>query len=199
MCSRLISAVYTAGCSWLPSVPAIHAGFRVRRWGTFHPDAKTLCFHCHEPCSVEKTYRSLMVAVMGAVKQCADLYRQPHKPQAGKAFIQGCRLCHEHHTDTRRSRSPSAGHALYFQGYRVARIAEMLGEKVEPFTAGKNATSGVTMGRWIRAAHHRRTLLPAHYEGAQRREDFKEIDLLARQSERHARIGSLTMAATKPT
>ncbi len=140
-----------------------------------------------------------MVAVMGAVKQCAVFDRQPHKPQAGKAFIQGCRFVHEHHTDTRRSRSPSAGHAAVFQGYRVARIAEMLGEKVATVTAGKNATSGVTMGRWIRCSHHRRTLLPAHYEGAQRRERFKEIDLLARQSERHARIGKFTMAATKPT
>ncbi|KFV21530.1 hypothetical protein GS40_15985 [Escherichia coli] len=42
---------------------------------------------------------------------------------------------------------------LYFQGYRVARIAEMLGEKVATVHSWKkNATSGVTMGRWIRCS-----------------------------------------------
>lgn len=41
---------------------------------------------------------------------------------------------------------------LYFQGYRVARIAEMLGEKVSTVHSWKNATSGVTMGRWIRCS-----------------------------------------------
>lgn len=41
---------------------------------------------------------------------------------------------------------------LYFQGYRVARIAEMLGEKVATVHSWKNATSGVTMGRLIRCS-----------------------------------------------
>lgn len=41
---------------------------------------------------------------------------------------------------------------LYFQGYRVARIAEMLGEKVATVHSWKIATSGVTMGRWIRCS-----------------------------------------------
>ncbi len=41
---------------------------------------------------------------------------------------------------------------LYFQGYRVARIAEMLGEKVATVHSWKNATSGVTMGLWIRCS-----------------------------------------------
>lgn len=60
---------------------------------------------------------------------------------------------------------------LYFQGYRVARIAEMLGEESCNRSQLEEARQ---MGRlWAAgsdAAHHRRTLLPAHYEGAERRE-----------------------------
>ena len=41
---------------------------------------------------------------------------------------------------------------LYFQGYRVARIAEMLGEKVANRSQLKKRDKGVTMGRWIRCS-----------------------------------------------
>jgi uncharacterized protein YjcR len=41
---------------------------------------------------------------------------------------------------------------LYFQGYRVARIAEMLGEKVATVHSWKKRDKWGDYGRWIRCS-----------------------------------------------
>lgn len=79
---------------------------------------------------------------------------------------------------------------LYFQGYRVARIAEMLGEKVATVHSWKKRDKWSDYGpldqmQLTTAARYCQLIMKEHKEG----KDFKEIDLLARQSERHARIG----------
>ena len=79
---------------------------------------------------------------------------------------------------------------LYFQGYRVARIAEMLGEKVATVHSWKKRDKWGDYGpldqmQFTTAARYCQLIMKEHKEG----KDFKEIDLLARQSERHARIG----------
>lgn len=79
---------------------------------------------------------------------------------------------------------------LYFQGYRVARIAEMLGEKVATVHSWKKRDKWGDYGpldqmQLTTAARYCQLIMKEHKEG----KDFKEIDLLARQSERHARIG----------
>ncbi|END3406134.1 terminase family protein, partial [Klebsiella pneumoniae] len=79
---------------------------------------------------------------------------------------------------------------LYFQGYRVARIAEMLGEKVATVHSWKKRDKWGEYGpldqmQLTTAARYCQLIMKEHKEG----KDFKEIDLLARQSERHARIG----------
>lgn len=79
---------------------------------------------------------------------------------------------------------------LYFQGLRIARIAEMLGEKVATVHSWKKRDKWQDIGpldqmQLTTAARYCQLIMKEQKEGR----DFKEIDLLARQSERHARIG----------
>lgn len=79
---------------------------------------------------------------------------------------------------------------LYFQGYRCARIAEMLGIKSATIYSWKKRDkwaehTPVDQMQLITAARYCRLIMKEQKEG----KDFKEIDLLARQAERHARIG----------
>lgn len=79
---------------------------------------------------------------------------------------------------------------LYFQGYRIARIAEMLGEKAATVHSWKKRDKWGSYGpldqmQLTTAARYCQLIMKEQKEG----KDFKEIDLLARQSERHARIG----------
>lgn len=79
---------------------------------------------------------------------------------------------------------------LYFQGYRIARIAQMLGEKAATVHSWKKRDKWGEYGpleqmQITTAARYCQLILKPQKEG----KDFKEIDLLARQSERHARIG----------
>lgn len=79
---------------------------------------------------------------------------------------------------------------MYFQGYRVARIAEMLGEKVATVHSWKKRDKWGEYGpldqmQLTTAARYCQLVMKEQKEG----KDYKEIDLLARQSERHARIG----------
>ncbi|STK81614.1 Terminase, ATPase subunit [Escherichia coli] len=83
-----------------------------------------------------------MVAVMGAVKQSAVFVPTTTQTAGGEAFIKAVGLCHEHHTTPADLDPRRQAMLLYFQGYRVARIAEMLGEKLQPFTAGKTRQVG---------------------------------------------------------
>ena len=87
---------------------------------------------------------------------------------------------------------------LYFQGYRVARIAEMLGEKVATVHSWKKRDKWGDYGpldqmQLTTAARYCQLIMKEHKEG----KDFKEIDLLARQSERHARIGKFNNGGTR--
>lgn len=79
---------------------------------------------------------------------------------------------------------------LYFQGLRIARIAEMLGEKPATVHSWKKRDKWGDIGpldqmQLTTTARYCQLVMKEHKEG----KDFKEIDLLARQSERHARIG----------
>ncbi|WIL42578.1 terminase ATPase subunit family protein [Pantoea agglomerans] len=79
---------------------------------------------------------------------------------------------------------------LYFQGYRIARIAEMLGEKPATVHSWKKRDRWGDYGpldqmQLTTAARYCQLVMKETKEG----KDYKEIDLLARQSERHARIG----------
>ena len=63
---------------------------------------------------------------------------------------------------------------LYFQGYRVAALLKCWARKLQLSQLEKTRQVGVTMGRWNQmqlttAARY----MPAHYEGAQRRERFQ--------------------------
>lgn len=82
---------------------------------------------------------------------------------------------------------------LYFQGYRIARIAEMLGEKPATVHSWKKRDKWGDYGpldqmQLTTAARYCQLIMKEQKEG----KDFKEIDLLARQSERHARIGKFS-------
>ena len=82
---------------------------------------------------------------------------------------------------------------LYFQGYRIARIAEMLGEKPATVHSWKKRDRWGDYGpldqmQLTTAARYCQLIMKEQKEG----KDFKEIDLLARQSERHARIGKFS-------
>ncbi|MGY0155906.1 terminase ATPase subunit family protein [Edwardsiella tarda] len=82
---------------------------------------------------------------------------------------------------------------LYFQGYRIARIAEMLGEKPTTVHSWKRRDRWGSYGpldqmQLTTTARYCRLIMKERKEG----KDFKEIDLLARQSERQARIGKFT-------
>lgn len=79
---------------------------------------------------------------------------------------------------------------LYFQGLRIARIAEMLGEKPATVHSWKKRDGWSKIGpldqmQLTTAARYCQLIMNPAKEGR----DFKEIDLLARQAERHARIG----------
>lgn len=79
---------------------------------------------------------------------------------------------------------------LYFSGIRIARIAEMLGEKPATVHSWKKRDKWSDIGpldqmQLTTAARYCQLIMKPAKEGR----DFKEIDLLARQAERHARIG----------
>jgi uncharacterized protein YjcR len=79
---------------------------------------------------------------------------------------------------------------LYWQGLRVARIAEMIGEKPVTVHSWKRRDKWDDYGpldqmQITTAARYCQLILKPEKEGR----DLKEIDLLARQAERHARIG----------
>ncbi|QOL13283.1 terminase ATPase subunit family protein [Dickeya dianthicola] len=79
---------------------------------------------------------------------------------------------------------------LWFQGLRIARIAEMLGEKPATVHSWKKRDKWGDYGpldqmQLTTAARYCQLVMKPVKEGR----DLKEIDLLARQAERHARIG----------
>ncbi|QUT01943.1 MULTISPECIES: terminase ATPase subunit family protein [Proteus] len=78
---------------------------------------------------------------------------------------------------------------LYFSGYRIARIAESLGEKASTIHSWKRRDNWDEINPTERAeltveARYCNLILKENKEG----KDFKEIDLLGRQLERMARI-----------
>jgi len=80
--------------------------------------------------------------------------------------------------------------ALYWQGWRIARIAEHLGEKPATVHSWKRRDAWDESDPTERIASTIETrlqqlILKEHKEGI----DFKEIDLLGRQVERMARVG----------
>ena len=89
---------------------------------------------------------------------------------------------------------------LYFQGYRVARIAEMLGEKVATVHSWKKRDKWGDYGpldqlQLTTAARYCQLIMKEHKEG----KDFKRLTCW--RASRNATRGSasLTMAATNPT
>ena len=79
---------------------------------------------------------------------------------------------------------------LYFQGLRISRIAEMLGEKAATVHSWKKRDKWGSIGpleqmQLTTTARYCQLVMKEHKEG----KDFKEIDLIARQGERLARIG----------
>ncbi|ENA1773678.1 terminase family protein [Yersinia ruckeri] len=79
---------------------------------------------------------------------------------------------------------------LYWQGLRIARIAEMIGEKAVTVHSWKRRDKWDDYGpldqmQLTTAAEYCRLVMKPVKEA----KDYKEIDLLARQAERHARIG----------
>ncbi|WP_411900159.1 terminase gpP N-terminus-related DNA-binding protein, partial [Salmonella enterica] len=80
---------------------------------------------------LEKTYWGLMVAVMGAVKQCAVFVPTTPQTAGGESLDSSLYVCAMNTTLTPADLDPRRqAMLLYFQRYLVARIAEMLGEKV---------------------------------------------------------------------
>ncbi|EAW1261751.1 terminase family protein [Salmonella enterica] len=78
----------------------------------------------------------------------------------------------------------------YWQGYRITRIAEFLGEKPSTIHSWKRRDgwdnySPLQQVEYTTAARYNRLVTKDKKEAA----DYKEIDLLGRQMERHARIG----------
>lgn len=78
---------------------------------------------------------------------------------------------------------------LYFQGLRIARIAEMLGEKPATVHSWKKRDkwadySPLDQMQLTTAARYCQLVMKQTKEG----KDYKEIDLLGRQAERQARI-----------
>lgn len=83
-----------------------------------------------------------------------------------------------------------AARALYWQGWRIARIAEHLGEKPATVHSWKKRDAWDESDPTERIASTiearlQQLILKEHKEGI----DFKEIDLLGRQVERMARVG----------
>ncbi len=79
---------------------------------------------------------------------------------------------------------------LYWQGFRVSRIAEMLGEKRATVHSWKrregwDKVSPLDQIQITTAARYNQLVLKSPKEPS----DYKELDLLGRQMERHARIG----------
>lgn len=79
---------------------------------------------------------------------------------------------------------------LYWQGYRIARIAECLGEKPATVYSWKRRDgwdnySPLQQTEHTTAARYNQLIGKVHKDPG----DLKEIDLLGRQMERHARIG----------
>ncbi len=95
-----------------------------------------------------------MVAVMEGRNNAQTLCGKPHKSQPGKA--QGKPVCLSHGNDDPAELDPRRqALLLYFQGYRIARIAEMLGEKAATVHSWKNAISGAAMVRLTRCSSPR--------------------------------------------
>ncbi|EAA6842351.1 oxidoreductase [Salmonella enterica subsp. enterica] len=79
---------------------------------------------------------------------------------------------------------------LYWQGYRISRIAEFLGEKPATVHSWKrrdewDSYSPLQQIEHTTAARYNQLVGKSHKDPG----DFKELDLLGRQMERHARIG----------
>jgi len=79
---------------------------------------------------------------------------------------------------------------LFFQGYRIARIAEMLGEKPATVHSWKKRDRWGDYGpldqmQLTTAARYTQLVMKEDKEG----KDYKEIDLLSRQAVQQARIG----------
>lgn len=131
-----------------------------------------------------------MFAVIGACKQRVGLVRTPTQCEAGESadlrpYVCAMTTLTPADLDPRRQAM-----LMYFQGYRVARIAEMLGEKVATVHSWKKRDKWGEYGpldqmQLTTAARYCQLVMKEQKEG----KDFKEIDLLARQSERQARIG----------
>ena len=131
-----------------------------------------------------------MFAVMAACKQRIGLVRTPTQCEAGESadlrpYVCAMTTLTPADLDPRRQAM-----LMYFQGYRVARIAEMLGEKVATVHSWKKRDKWGEYGpldqmQLTTAARYCQLVMKEQKEG----KDFKEIDLLARQSERQARIG----------
>ena len=132
-----------------------------------------------------------MFAVMGGVKQRAALVRSATQTAAGESRRARPYVWAMNTTMTPADLDPRRqAMLLYFQGYRVARIAEMLGEKVATVHSWKKRDKWGEYGpldqmQLTTAARYCQLIMKEQKEG----KDFKEIDLLSRQSERHARIG----------
>ncbi|MFL6612603.1 MAG: terminase gpP N-terminus-related DNA-binding protein [Pantoea agglomerans] len=58
----------------------------------------------------------------------------------------------EHDIRPRRTRSRRQALLLYSQGYRITRVAEMLGEKPATLHSWIKRDKGATMARWIRCS-----------------------------------------------
>jgi uncharacterized protein YjcR len=89
---------------------------------------------------------------------------------------------------------------LYWQGFRVARIAEMVGENPVTVHSWKRRDkwdeySPLDQMQITTAARYNQLVLKSKKES----QDFKEIDLLARQAERQARIGKYNAGGNEAT
>lgn len=128
--------------------------------------------------------------MIGACKQRVGLVRTPTQCEAGESadlrpYVCAMTTLTPADLDPRRQAM-----LMYFQGYRVARIAEMLGEKVATVHSWKKRDKWGEYGpldqmQLTTAARYCQLVMKEQKEG----KDFKEIDLLARQFERQARIG----------
>ncbi|MPN61410.1 hypothetical protein SDC9_209147 [bioreactor metagenome] len=71
--------------------------------GTFHPDAETLCFHCHEPCSVRKNLLEPYVCGDGGSETTRGACTVRHTNRSrGKPPGKAVCLGHEHDNDPHR-------------------------------------------------------------------------------------------------
>ncbi len=92
-----------------------------------------------------------MVAVMEGETTRRPCAVNHTKASRGKA--QGKPVCLSHGNDDPADLDPRRqALLLYFQGYRIARIAEMLGEKAATVHSWKSAISGAAMARLTRCS-----------------------------------------------